>query len=146
MWERFSPSPPAETVAQPIKLTVDLRGKWLPMTGKGAVDRLDDSSPSQVVAVGVVNAPDWGACRGLTISLFARLSVLPEGEGVPAVEPAPVGATPVLGGSNLDHCVISSRSSAGERADGREAAVYWAMAVRAAPVETLPALSKAQIR
>ena len=33
-----------------IKLTVDLYGKWLPMANKAAVDRLDDATPTQVVA------------------------------------------------------------------------------------------------
>ena len=33
-----------------IKLTVDTYGKWLPMGNKAAVDRLDDSSGSKVVA------------------------------------------------------------------------------------------------
>lgn len=34
-----------------IKLTVDTYGKWLPMGNKAAVDRLDDSSGSKVVAI-----------------------------------------------------------------------------------------------
>jgi integrase len=34
-----------------IKLTVDTYGKWLPMGNKAAVDRLDDSSGSNVVAI-----------------------------------------------------------------------------------------------
>jgi hypothetical protein len=41
-----------------IKLTVDLYGRWLPIANKAAVDRLDDATPSDVVAEAVANGPE----------------------------------------------------------------------------------------
>src|SRR5262245_8584387 len=54
-----------------IKLTVDLYGRWLPMVNKGAVDRLDDPAPTEVVADVVANGPErsTSAQRG---SVFSR--------------------------------------------------------------------------
>ena len=53
-----------------IKLTVDTYGKWLPMGNKAAVDRLDDSSGSKVVAihesgkVGAAEVPELDGAGG----------------------------------------------------------------------------------
>jgi hypothetical protein len=41
-----------------IKLTVDLYGRWLPMANEAAVDRLNDPTPSEVVADAVANSPE----------------------------------------------------------------------------------------